>query len=261
MKAQAISRPGRTGAITTYLLIAAETLRILTAGSVQARLAWYLALVLGYVVLYTAVLLRPRLPRLLAQLYFAVQSAIVLALLAPDPRLDFVTLFFLMLSYLVPFLLDGRARWVWIGIFVVLTLGPLMLFHGGLEGLALGLTNTAAIIVIPALVIVNQEIERARAGSEAMLKELEATHARLEAYASQVEELAALEERGRLARELHDSVSQTMFGITLTTRSIQLLLEREPARARAQLEQLQTMTQNALVQMRSLIAELRPPNA
>ncbi len=260
MKTDARPRPGRTGIITTYLLIAAETLRLLTAGSAQARLTWYLPLVLGYVVLYTAALLYPRLPPLLAHLYFALQSAIVLALLALGPALDFVVLFFLMLGYLVPFIFDGRARWAWIVALVVLTLGPLMFFHGPLEGLALGLTTTAAIIVVPALVVVNQEIERARTESEVMLKELEATHAQLEAYASQVEELAAVEERSRLARELHDSVSQTMFGIALTARSIQLLLEREPAQARAQLEQLQALTQNALVQMRGLIAELRPPN-
>jgi signal transduction histidine kinase len=73
-----------------------------------------------------------------------------------------------------------------------------------------------------------------------------------------VEELAAMEERNRLARELHDSVSQTMFSLLLATRSAQILLERDPVRVRPQLEQLQELTQSALAQMRSLIAELRP---
>jgi two-component system NarL family sensor kinase len=76
------------------------------------------------------------------------------------------------------------------------------------------------------------------------------------------------EERNRLARELHDSVSQTMFSIILNIRSTQILLERDPAQVRAQqvraqqvrtqLEQLQKLTQSALAQMRSLIAQLRP---
>ena len=93
-----------------------------------------------------------------------------------------------------------------------------------------------------------------------MLAELEATHRRLKTYAGQVEELAALEERNRLARELHDSVSQTIFSLILNARSAQMLLERDPARVRSQLEQLQELAQSALGEMRGLIAQLRPRN-
>ena len=91
-----------------------------------------------------------------------------------------------------------------------------------------------------------------------MLSELQETHRQLQAYADQVEELATIEERSRLARELHDSVSQTLFSIVLNTRSAQILQERNPARVKPQLEQLQELTQNTLAQMRSLIAQLRP---
>jgi signal transduction histidine kinase len=91
-----------------------------------------------------------------------------------------------------------------------------------------------------------------------MLGELQDTHRQLQAYADQVEELAAMEERNRLARELHDSVSQTLFSIVLHTRSAQILLERDPPRIRPQLQRLQELTQNALAQMRGLIAQLRP---
>jgi signal transduction histidine kinase len=65
-------------------------------------------------------------------------------------------------------------------------------------------------------------------------------------------------ERNRLARELHDSVSQTMFSITLNVRSTQILLEREPSRVRPQLEQLQELSSRALSQMRALISQWRP---
>ena len=46
-------------------------------------------------------------------------------------------------------------------------------------------------------------------------------------------ELAAGEERAHLARELHDSVTQALFSMTMVTRSIELLLDRDPAGARA----------------------------
>ncbi len=73
-----------------------------------------------------------------------------------------------------------------------------------------------------------------------------------------MEQIAAIEERNRLARELHDSVSQTMFSIILNTRATQILVDREPNRVRPQLEKLQILTQDALTEMRGLIAQLRP---
>ena len=48
----------------------------------------------------------------------------------------------------------------------------------------------------------------------------------------QAAELASSEERAHLARELHDSVTQALFSMTLISRSIELLLERDPARCR-----------------------------
>lgn len=77
----------------------------------------------------------------------------------------------------------------------------------------------------------------------------------------QVQGKAALEERQRLARELHDSVTQELFSISLTARSIQLLLEREGVRSPSitdKVVDLRQLTQGALAEMRALIFELRP---
>jgi len=71
-------------------------------------------------------------------------------------------------------------------------------------------------------------------------------------------ELSTIEERKRLARELHDSVTQTLFSIGLTAEAASTLVEHDPARARTELETLQELTRTALEEMRSLIFELRP---
>jgi PAS domain S-box-containing protein len=76
----------------------------------------------------------------------------------------------------------------------------------------------------------------------------------------QAGELAAGEERAHLARELHDSVTQALFSMTLVSRSVELLLDRDPALARAQLSQLRDLQREALAEMRALIFELRPGN-
>ena len=73
-------------------------------------------------------------------------------------------------------------------------------------------------------------------------------------------ELASSEERAHLARELHDSVTQALFSMTLVARSVELLLDRDPDAARTQLAQLRDLQREALAEMRALIFELRPGN-
>ncbi len=74
----------------------------------------------------------------------------------------------------------------------------------------------------------------------------------------QAQELAALQERQRLARELHDSVSQTLYGIGLGAHTAQEVLERDPEQAMASLEYVITLAEAGLAEMRALIFELRP---
>jgi PAS domain S-box-containing protein len=74
----------------------------------------------------------------------------------------------------------------------------------------------------------------------------------------QAGELAAGRERANLARELHDSVTQALFSMGLTTRSLELLLQRDPEAAGAKLAELRDLQRDALAEMRTLIFELRP---
>jgi signal transduction histidine kinase len=70
------------------------------------------------------------------------------------------------------------------------------------------------------------------------------------------------EERQRLASDLHDSVSQALFSMTLHTRALQLAVERQGGDPHGQvargLAELRELTQGALSEMRALIFELRP---
>jgi PAS domain S-box-containing protein len=76
----------------------------------------------------------------------------------------------------------------------------------------------------------------------------------------QAGELAAGEERAHLARELHDSVTQALFSMTLVSRSVEMLLERDVTAAQTHLGQLRELQREALAEMRALIFELRPGN-
>jgi signal transduction histidine kinase len=69
---------------------------------------------------------------------------------------------------------------------------------------------------------------------------------------------AALEERHRLARELHDSVSQALFGIALGAKTAKAQLERDPQKAHEPLDYVLQLAEAGVTEMRALIFELRP---
>jgi signal transduction histidine kinase len=72
------------------------------------------------------------------------------------------------------------------------------------------------------------------------------------------QELAVLEERQRLARNLHDAVNQSLFSAGLIAEVLPRLWDRNQEDARNSLEDLRSLTRGAMAEMRALLAELRP---
>ena len=75
---------------------------------------------------------------------------------------------------------------------------------------------------------------------------------------AELQDKAATEERQKLARELHDSVSQALYGIGLGARTARTLLDRDPSRAAEPLDYVMALAEAGLTEMRALIFELRP---
>jgi nitrate/nitrite-specific signal transduction histidine kinase len=74
----------------------------------------------------------------------------------------------------------------------------------------------------------------------------------------QAGELAAMEERSRLARDLHDSVTQTLFSSSLIAEVLPRLWEKNTAEGERRLLELRQLSRGALAEMRTLLMELRP---
>jgi signal transduction histidine kinase len=71
-------------------------------------------------------------------------------------------------------------------------------------------------------------------------------------------ESAVAAERSRLARDLHDAVTQTLFSASLIAEVLPRLYEKSPEEGRRRSEELRQLTRGALAEMRSLLLELRP---
>jgi nitrate/nitrite-specific signal transduction histidine kinase len=74
----------------------------------------------------------------------------------------------------------------------------------------------------------------------------------------EAEQAAAAAERSRLARDLHDAVSQTLFSSALIAEVLPKIWEKNPEEGRRRLEELRLLTRGALAEMRALLLELRP---
>ena len=110
--------------------------------------------------------------------------------------------------------------------------------------------------------VLNVEADEALGESDAELLRFVAdqmgvaiANARLHAVAHK---LATNEERNRLARELHDSVTQLLFSMTLIAQSLGAAWKRDPAEGERRVARLLELSQAALAEMRALLSELRP---
>jgi signal transduction histidine kinase len=187
-------------------------------------------------------------------LYMTLQAGLVLGLLIIPPYQDFWALLYFLLSAEAMLLFSQRTGYLWLGIFALAMAGALVYTTGWRNGLPMILLYGTGFYFFGSFATL-------MARAEADKAELQEAQRLLHERATQAEELAVAQERNRLARDLHDSVTQSIFTITLTAEAAQILLEKEPAKVTVQLARIQELAQGALAEMRSLISQLRPTNA
>ncbi len=119
-------------------------------------------------------------------------------------------------------------------------------------------------VVFDALVIAGRQRRLRQRETERLLRELEADHARLEAaharlqeYASHAAELAASEERNRLAREIHDVLAHTLTVIIIQADAAVVRLQSDAAGATEQVRTVARLARQALQEARLSVAAIR----
>jgi len=191
-------------------------------------------------------------------IYLGLQTAIVVLLLLQPGSYDFFAVLFGVLAMQA---FHRHGLWIgaaWVTLFVPLTAVTLLRGHAPAQVATFVLIYLAVNVFLGLYVLIDRRAANTRLANEALGRDLEAANAELRAYAEKIERLAVAKERNRVARELHDSVTQTIFSMTLASQSAAILLGREPAAVDAQLERLRQLTQSALSEMHVLISELAP---
>ena len=254
-------RGSRGGYLIGFLLLGTAALRAVIFYQGQPQLVAAMLFLAGYGLFYaTEPWLSSRLPGY-RFLYFPLQTALLLVATNLRPFLDVTCQLYVPLGVQALHAFPRRTAFAWMILFAVLLTATLIPGAGWMLGIGLSLVMLGGGTFLISYEMLYTQTQADEAESEVLLVRLQQAHQQLQAHAAQTEELAAARERNRLARELHDSVSQVIFGITLTGQSARLLLERDPARVPEQLDRLQEMTGSALGQLRSLIAQLRPPQS
>ncbi len=191
-------------------------------------------------------------------IHLVVLCAIVCALLLSSPRLDYYAILFIAPSMIAAGSLPPRTDIAWlVAICVILSLALVAAFGPWIAASFIPI-YIAGPLVMGVAVRESRKAEAARAQSEDLLERLSEANRRLREYAEQAEEAAAAQERARLARDLHDAATQTVFSMNLTAEAARMALDQDPGRARGMLDRIQELARDALGEMRSLVDQLRP---
>lgn len=252
--------------IGVYLIFAAVVLRaaVVVAGEPEFPIILALLSAYGFLLFGKTWLMRNSHTRFAhsATVHFAylfLQSVLVIWVMILSSYEDFLAMLFIPLSLDAVSFFGRRVGYSLIATFSLIMIVTLLFSDvGQLFGLVMGVLYTGVCFLFGGYAYQVQKAKAAHDQNERMFHELQTAHRQLQRYANDVSTLAIEHERNRLARELHDSVTQTVFSMNLSVQSVQLLLDKEPSRVAGQLVRLEQLGASALREIQSLLSQLNP---
>jgi signal transduction histidine kinase len=246
--------------LATGLIYAAILLRSILLYQGSPYLGQVVGLLLCFLFLFLLEILLTNYLGRWFHLYLAIQALLVCLLIygLNAEQYDYFSILFGILGMQTMQRLNYRLGIIWIGVFLVLLGYFYIRFEGALEGSIRLLLFGSVIIYLSAYTLATRRAQMANSHNQSLMDQIQKANLQLEAHSNTRKQLGVAHERQRLRRELHDSVTQTIFSMTLTTQSALLLLERDPSRVGIQLDRLNHLAQSALAEMHTLISELRP---
>src|SRR5215213_3324087 len=185
-------------------------------------------------------------------LYFGAQVLILgLLFLLGSDNSDAFNFLFLILCVQIAVVSTARETVLWTTLCFGVV-GLITLATRGSEGLYAVAFYSITFVVCGFFGYTIQQVEQARDRNQRLVEELQATQQKLQ-------ELAVVEERNRLARDLHDSVKQQVFAVSMQLGAARALLNDEN-QAYGPIVEAERLARQAGTELTTLIRELRPPN-
>jgi len=193
-----------------------------------------------------------------AIIYLALQIGIgaTLLFLARSPVIMFAML---PLAGQAVVLMSRHVMFAACAVMWLLLVVPMTVFIGWRPALVLGVFFLAGIVFVVVITELAVKEQRANREVERLVAELQSANDKLRLYADQVEELATLKERNRLAREIHDSLGHYLTVVIVQIEAAMALIEKDRERSLDGLRKAQGLAQKGLAEVRESVAVLRAP--
>lgn len=154
--------------------------------------------------------------------------------------------------------LSPRWRWLVYAALIATVILPIGLRYSTWETAFLnGFIISTAIFFVVVFSQFRLNEQQAREKAEELAKQLKVANHQLAEYASQVEELAATQERNRLAREIHDNLGHYLTIVNVQIEAAKVTFDSDPRRALDLLNKAQELTQKGLASVRESVSALR----
>lgn len=193
------------------------------------------------------------------RLLMALMTLNTVALLAVPPHIDIFVIVFFVLSVTAAMLFEPKEWTAWIAGFVVLTFLYYLNVHSLQDGMIMAIVYAGAYYFFATFAKSMSDANKAEAESKQLLSELQDAHQQLQAYADQVEELTIVDERNRMAREMHDTVGHRLTVSAVQLEAAQRLITKDSARAEQMVGTVREQIGEALNELRQTVAALRAP--
>lgn len=222
-------------------------------------LRWVIIILLAAVAILQTLTPRDESPDWQVHVYLAVYGGLGAALMFVQPGW---TMYPILYTYPIAFAIlrlpSGQGLY-WAAAYTVATAASFAVGISLGEGLIALFLYGVIYAFIGTFAAVLARANAARRKSQALLDELQQAHVKLQDYATRVEELAVVEERNRLAREMHDTLGHHLAVAAVQLEGAQRLCASEPERSVSMVATAREQVREALAELRSTVAALRAP--
>jgi signal transduction histidine kinase len=246
--------------VTSYvILVAAGIVGLRFDPPATVTLRWVVVILLAAIAILQTRVPKAGSPSWIFHLYLGVHGVLVAALMFLQPGWTMYPVLYIAPITWAFLGLSVRLGAYWTAAYTFVTAASFAVGMNLGEGLIALFLYGVLYAFIGTFAIALVRADAARRESQALLAELQKAHRQLQDYAMRVEELAVVDERDRLAREMHDTLGHRLTVAAVQLEGAQRLIPQDPERAAGMVGVVREQVSEALSELRRTVATLRAP--